>query len=189
MNICGQKLWLFFAPGTETHLKDPPNNKNLIFNENLEPFLIKNQIAYVKLIQNAGDGIFVPSGWHHQVHNLSNTISVNQNWINACNLEHVWKSMLLTLAEVQEEFAEAKSGFEDDFEWVQHCQLGLNTIFGMNFWKFFDFLQFIKVRRIQMLNGDIVTSFGTQHLLFDLKVLNKVLNNLENHCDFQILKL
>jgi len=66
----------------------------------------------VRVVQNAGEIIFVPSGWYHQVHNLvrtgrwclrwflllpcpsqDNVISINHNWANAFNadgmLEHI----------------------------------------------------------------------------------------------------
>lgn len=37
--------------------------------------------------------LFVPSGWHHSVENLEDTVSVNHNWINGFNV--AWSVMLL----------------------------------------------------------------------------------------------
>ena len=38
-------------------------------------------------IQEAGETIFVPSGWHHTVENLQDTLSINHNWLNRNNLK------------------------------------------------------------------------------------------------------
>lgn len=34
--------------------------------------------------------LFVPSGWHHQVVNEVDTLSINHNWLNGHNLHHAW---------------------------------------------------------------------------------------------------
>ena len=42
------------------------------------------------VVQEAGDAIFVPAGWHHQVHNLGGerdwVLSINHNWMNGLTL-------------------------------------------------------------------------------------------------------
>ena len=43
-----------------------------------------------EVIQEPGDVIFVPSGWHHQVHNLEDTISINHNWFNGANIGNIF---------------------------------------------------------------------------------------------------
>jgi len=68
----GSKKWIFFPPGEEKKLKD--NLGNLVYDveqcdgEDIEKF---------EIIQNTGEVVFVPSGWHHQVKNLEDTISIN----------------------------------------------------------------------------------------------------------------
>lgn len=38
----------------------------------------------LRVVQGSGEAIFVPSGWHHQVHNLSPLVlSINHNWFGA----------------------------------------------------------------------------------------------------------
>lgn len=37
--------------------------------------------------------LFVPSGWHHSVENLEDTLSINHNWINGFNI--AWSVRLL----------------------------------------------------------------------------------------------
>lgn len=38
------------------------------------------EAAPVMLEQSAGEVVFVPSGWHHEVENLDDALSVNCNW-------------------------------------------------------------------------------------------------------------
>jgi hypothetical protein len=49
---------------------------------------------YFEIIQNRGEVVFVPSGWHHQVENCENTISINHNWFNGANVtSFIWKNL------------------------------------------------------------------------------------------------
>ena len=49
---------------------------------------------YFEIIQNRGEIVFVPSGWHHQVENCENTISINHNWFNGSNVSgFIWKNL------------------------------------------------------------------------------------------------
>jgi len=54
-------------PGDEEKLKDV--NGHLPFDVN-ETMLHAAGIKYFDVTQNRGEVLFVPSGWHHQVHNL-----------------------------------------------------------------------------------------------------------------------
>jgi ribosomal protein L16 Arg81 hydroxylase len=42
------------------------------------------------VLQDAGDVLFVPSGWHHMVTNEAPTLSINHNWLNAHNVHWAW---------------------------------------------------------------------------------------------------
>jgi hypothetical protein len=57
-------------------------------------------------VQEAGEAIFVPSGWYHTVENLEDTLSINHNWLNAHNVHWAW-------ALARRECAEAAAGIED----------------------------------------------------------------------------
>ena len=50
--------------------------------------------------------IFVPSGWHHTVLNLEDTLSVNHNWLNSFNCQRAWTVL-------RADFREACSQIED----------------------------------------------------------------------------
>ncbi|KAG6460890.1 hypothetical protein O3G_MSEX012282 [Manduca sexta] len=92
VNVIGKKKWILFPPGEENKLKDSLDNLPMIF----DPDKTKN-IKYFEVIQEQGDGIFVPSGWYHQVLNVEDTISINHNWVNACNIQIVCNSLAKNL--------------------------------------------------------------------------------------------
>lgn len=45
------------------------------------------------VLQGANEAIFVPSGWHHSVENVEDTLSINHNWLNAYNIHWGWELM------------------------------------------------------------------------------------------------
>ena len=49
-------------------------------------------LSYFEIIQRRGEVIFVPSGWHHQVENVEDTISINHNWFNAANIQTIFRN-------------------------------------------------------------------------------------------------
>ena len=57
-------------------------------------------------LQEPGETIFVPSGWHHTVENLDDSLSINHNWLNAHNIH--WGLALL-----KQEYAAAAAQIED----------------------------------------------------------------------------
>ena len=40
------------------------------------PGLAKARESMITVVQTAGETMFVPSGWHHQVHNVADCLSV-----------------------------------------------------------------------------------------------------------------
>ena len=73
----------------------------------------------IELIQNAGETVFVPSGWIHQVQNLDETLSVNANWINFANITN----MLAVLEHDDAEARRATLDCKDMDDWEIHCQV------------------------------------------------------------------
>ena len=64
-----------------------------------------------------------PSGWYHQVENLTDCISINHNWCNAVNLPALYTSMChevvrveAALEDVRDMLAEAHKGKTGDGE-------------------------------------------------------------------------
>lgn len=178
-NVCGRKKWIFIPPGEEEYLEDSLGN--------LPYDVCKGDISSIKhfeVIQQPGEVIFVPSGWHHQVWNLDDTISINHNWINGCNINVMYETLNSNLQSIEKEIQDCKS--MDNF--LEHCQLMLNTLFGMDFYKFYDFIKYIAVSRISIINGDKQNTLfhgyeiGNNHVKFDLSCIRQVLLKFVN-CD------
>lgn len=80
-NICGRKKWLLYPPGQEEFLKD--THGNLAYDVTAAALRDKDLFPQsdkacqpLEIIQEAGEIIFVPSGWHHQVYNLVRTVTI-----------------------------------------------------------------------------------------------------------------
>ena len=72
------------------------------------------------VLQEASDIIFVPSGWHHQVENVSDVVvSINHNWYNGANIAAVWGFLRSEARAVQEAIADCKEQAGYDEEWEE----------------------------------------------------------------------
>ncbi|XP_072010652.1 2-oxoglutarate and iron-dependent oxygenase JMJD4 isoform X2 [Engystomops pustulosus] len=180
-NICGRKRWLLFPPGAEDLLRDPSGR--LPYDVTAQS-LQNHGPRPMEVIQEAGEIIFVPSGWHHQVYNLEDTISINHNWVNGCNVAAMWSLLQEELSAAQREVSEWRTTMED---WDQHCQIILRSCCGMDYAEFYTFLQIIAEHRIHALQGPQLMPPGPQHLLYDLRKITDVLLLLMDNEDFQKL--
>ena len=162
-NICGEKLWLFFQPGAEDYLKDNLGNylQRVDLEEDFDVLNIKSnhgsnpnkdlvrecrrkleesgRFKCVRIIQRAGETIFVPSGWYHQVVNLCETLSVNHNWVNACNIEFMWNSLKEDLKGSQQQLIDLVD--LPDYDIL--CQQLLKGNCGVDLTDFYNFVYFI----------------------------------------------
>ncbi|KAI0695229.1 hypothetical protein BC835DRAFT_1273609 [Cytidiella melzeri] len=103
-NICGRKRWWLFPPeqtaflfvrgGRNVTVHDVRKVDDRDFPEYCKttPFVVD---------QVEGETIFVPSGWYHQVENLTDCISINHNWCNSVNLPSLYTSMCDKVVEVE----------------------------------------------------------------------------------------
>ncbi|XP_014481072.1 PREDICTED: jmjC domain-containing protein 4 [Dinoponera quadriceps] len=184
-NIVGRKRWLLFPPREEDRLRDLYGQ--LAYDAVSEELNDRTKykaydsakLRYLDVVQEAGEIIFVPSGWHHQVWNLRDTISINHNWINGCNITGVWSALKKELRSVMREVDDCR----DMKNWNEHCQLMLKTSYGMDYKQFLEFISFIAKSRLQaMVKKGQVVSFdkyllGRNHCSFDLGVLKNVLED------------
>ncbi len=106
-NVAGRKKWIFFPPGDEDHLRDGLNNLPYDVREPTGGERAARARRF-EIIQESGDLIFVPSLWHHQVHNLEDTISINHNWFNGANVHLVWRELCRERKKVKKELDDCR---------------------------------------------------------------------------------
>eukprot|EP00891_Asterochloris_glomerata_P005699 jgi/Astpho2/5699/e_gw1.00079.71.1_t len=124
--ICGRKRWRLLAP-KHTHL------------------LLDTFGSCTLWLQEPGETIFVPSGWHHTVENLDDSLSINHNWLNAHNIH--WGLALL-----KQEYAAAAAQIEDcrdtcstdEFEGLVQRNIAANI--GLNYASMAELCSFIHGR-------------------------------------------
>uniref|UniRef100_A0A8C9G2F9 Jumonji domain-containing protein 4 n=1 Tax=Pavo cristatus TaxID=9049 RepID=A0A8C9G2F9_PAVCR len=203
-NICGRKKWLLYPPGQEDYLKDCHGNLPFdvtapgLQDRSVYPRYNQSQPP-VEIVQEAGEIVFIPSGWHHQVYNLEDTISINHNWVNGCNVAIMWCFLQDELAAVQREINEWKDPMDD---WHLQCQLIMKSCTGIDYKEFYNFLKVIAENRISILENGLddeasakntpkaaISTLGMLHAVFDLKRTVKVLTSLSANEDFKKLDL
>ena len=138
-NIVGRKRWLFWKPGEEPR----DERGELVWRVGEEEV----NDGRLEVEQVEGQVIFVPSGWHHQVTNLEDTVSINHNWFNGTNIEEVVVRLEAELKKVQKELSDCKGD-----GWDQLCQQLLRDSYGMNLEDLVDLLAAVLERRFKMLN-------------------------------------
>ncbi|XP_027198348.2 2-oxoglutarate and iron-dependent oxygenase JMJD4-like [Dermatophagoides pteronyssinus] len=134
-NIIGTKRWIMIPDYSIDRLKQLIGSDELPHDLQILPNYreILEKVQGFEVMQQAGEIIFVPSGYLHQVENLTNTISINHNWFNACNLERIFNNLLNALDDVQNEIKDLKVDMNDDGEeWNELCDKILTIHFGMN---------------------------------------------------------
>ncbi|KAF6031719.1 JMJD4 [Bugula neritina] len=143
---------------------------NLPFDVTIEPYTLPTHPSYphrVEVTQSSREIIFVPSGWHHQVHNLETTLSVNHNWFNGCNAEKCWNYLKYNLQLVEKEISEFKDSMTD---WESHCQVLLRAHMGFHFEDFIEILIHIANKRLGMNRPQV----------FDLVALRDMFRQIAN---------
>ncbi|XP_035204401.1 2-oxoglutarate and iron-dependent oxygenase JMJD4-like [Stegodyphus dumicola] len=164
-NVCGRKKWLLFPPGTEELLLD--DTKKIPYSVN-EKELQHLCIPHLNVVQETGEIIFVPSGWYHQVHNLEDTISINHNWFNGCNILHIWDCLHLAATDVEKEISDCR--IYDD--WQEQWQMLLKVHHGMNYASFLQVLESILSSRLTQLKTEDLTSINWHHVFDIVSVRN-----------------
>ena len=187
-NVSGYKKWIFFQPDTQ-----PQNvydiSKVIPKSEDFDMKLKSHgDLEYFEVVQGPGEVIFVPSGWYHQVLNMTDTLSINHNWFNATNIQYIWNQLRCELQNVKKEISDC---FEvNDEEWKTTCQKVLLASHGMNYSTFIDLLQVILTNRVKS-----QTNLGPNHLKYDLSKVINVLENVANvtddllHSDMEKIKV
>ena len=98
----GRKRWVLFPPGAPTNVIEPRVGDHeastwfaKVYPTMMQPSpeggqTVGQSLGMVEIIQNPGETVFVPGGWHHLVMNLDFTIAVTYNFASKVNFEYVW---------------------------------------------------------------------------------------------------
>ena len=89
-NVVGMKKWIFYVP---------PSFYNHTLRNNREEM----KRYRFEVIQHAGETIFVPCTWKHEVVNLVETLSINHNWITSANVDQAWICLQTEISAIEEE--------------------------------------------------------------------------------------
>uniref|UniRef100_A0A673L8A2 2-oxoglutarate and iron-dependent oxygenase JMJD4 n=1 Tax=Sinocyclocheilus rhinocerous TaxID=307959 RepID=A0A673L8A2_9TELE len=199
-NICGRKKWLLYPPGQEEFLRDCHGNlaydvtAPVLQDKGLYP-QFEEACQPLEIIQEAGEIIFVPSGWHHQVYNLEDTISINHNWLNGCNLDIMWQFLQEELSSVQREIEE----WHDTMDTCISIVI-MKSCTGIDYGAFASFLKTVASNRMSFLNScprnadncqDLLDkslfALGPQHAAFDLQRVLHIFESMLSNEDFKRL--
>jgi hypothetical protein len=131
-NIVGRKRWFLFRPD-QTELLQGVHD--ICDHEGAADQRQARQARCLVVDQNAGETLFVPSGWHHQVHNLTDCLSVNQNWGNATNLDKMWRHIRQQCREVEHSIDDCRETCESEHEWNELVQRVLLANIGIDYAK------------------------------------------------------
>lgn len=85
--VYGKKLWVFFSPTQSETIKTGID----LFDPSYHTFLIKTKPLII--CQNAGDLLYGPSNWMHQVVNLQTSLAITENYVNQNNYQDVLKRL------------------------------------------------------------------------------------------------
>lgn len=153
-----------------------------------EESLRKSNVKFFVVHQQQNEAIFVPSGWYHQVYNVTDTISVNHNWFNAVNIKYIWSNISDNLRKVMIEISDLR--ISQNFN--EQCQQLLHLDFGLNIFEFLEILCFIANGRLLLLKRNQENSFikyiqcqsshmfyfNDFHIYYDLKTINTILKTM-----------
>lgn len=139
-NICGQKRWIFFPPEAsegllnsrgEAILSTIPGKRPSDWASKF-PNLEEAWSCRLEVIQEPGELMFVPSGWYHEVENLTDAVSINHNWLNATNAAQVWEFLKKELAAVHDAISDVRDSFDSSLDFETHCQTLMHANSGIN---------------------------------------------------------
>ena len=134
-------------------------------------------LEYFEVLQGPKEIIFVPSGWYHQVTNVTDTLSINHNWFNGTNIDYIWIKLERELKRVQAEMADCFE--QNNHEWKDMCQNLLLASHGMNYSTFVDLLGVVSANRIEVSAASFDHwTYGPRHVQYDLEKVGSVLKSI-----------
>jgi hypothetical protein len=111
-NVVGCKKWTLFPPSVTKFLYSNRSRERVFDVRNYDgqrfPEFAKALDEAIIVVQKQGETIFVPSGWYHQVENLTDCISINHNWCNANSLSNMYSAMCQEIADVEHALSDVR---------------------------------------------------------------------------------
>lgn len=129
------------------------------------------------VIQKAGQAIFVPCTWQHQVVNMEETISLNHNWITTANVDRVWDCLVGEMEAIHKEL----DGW-DIADNLEACESMLRGCVGLDVTAFF----FIMLTRLLELLAAPAQEENAPEQSFDIYRLAKILKLISQDDSIQL---
>jgi hypothetical protein len=118
--------------------------------------------------------MFVPSGWHHKVRNLTGCLSINHNWFNRSNLARVWAFLKEEAKAVQEKLGHLRETFDEEVSsWERQCEVVLRANSAMNLTEWVGLLLW-KAREVRRVGQAVDRNEARQDLVALLGVLREL---------------
>lgn len=96
-NVAGSKKWVFYPPEVSGSDKSDLNQYTNTAGDD-------DSCRGLVVTQNAGECIFVPCGWRHEVTNITReTLSINHNWVTTSNIDKAWECLCLEMKAIEKE--------------------------------------------------------------------------------------
>ncbi|XP_067625893.1 2-oxoglutarate and iron-dependent oxygenase JMJD4 homolog [Eurosta solidaginis] len=177
-NIYGRKKWILLPPGEQFKLLGPRGSLPCNIKEEM---LIEKSVNFLIIYQHENETLFVPSGWYHQVLNVTDTISVNHNWFNGTNIKYIWCNITENLRKVMNEILE----FRQYVNFKEDCQQILKCNFGLNISDFLEILCFIANSRLTL----YMKRYRSKDMSGNRKSVNSHPDNFHIHYDLKSINM
>jgi hypothetical protein len=182
VNLRGLKRWYLLSP-KYTHLLYDTFGLNMApsffdVDEQSFPNLKHAKKHLIEVLQKEGEAIFVPSGWHHTVENLQDTLSINHNWFNVCNINYSWELLQRERHEAEQSICDCRATCADDNEFEALVQRNVAANASMNYENFADLLIMIAESRIKRCSGKREDDIEYLKQAYEVKVAYTILSNL-----------
>ncbi|RXK36933.1 hypothetical protein M231_05766 [Tremella mesenterica] len=106
-NVVGRKIWWLFPPSSLPFLKGKNGEVPFDIREK-DSDLEVEALGTIKILQQEGEILFVPSGWYHQVVNVDSCISINHNFFSSPTLLNVFRALENAQSDVEDSLEDVK---------------------------------------------------------------------------------
>eukprot|EP00127_Corallochytrium_limacisporum_P004344 Clim_evm27s158 gene=Clim_evmTU27s158 len=148
-NVFGRKLWLVVGPASASVAAEWEHSRTLLTRELISEIVINpsqfvsdrpqrwnlrnrstktgredsrmDPLTVYTVLQEPGETIFIPSGWYHEVLNLTDCISVNHNWFCGTNLDQIMDLLHAEFLAAVDSLTDIRSLMATEVEFYQEC--------------------------------------------------------------------